>query len=117
MSTVKGCEYEDKALKYLQTGQFELIARNFRGHRLGEIDIIGFDNQVLCFIEVKYRRNSFYGDPLELVNLAKQNKIALTAQQFLLNYPQYSQYECRFDVVAILGHSITWLKNAFMIEE
>ncbi len=47
---------EEDAYFYLRRRGYTIIARNFRSpnHR-GEIDLIGWDRDVLCFIEVKTR--------------------------------------------------------------
>ena len=108
---------EQQALKYLCEQGLTLVTRNFHC-KLGEIDLIMQDTDVLVFIEVKYRKSSSYGTPVEAVSLSKQKKIVKTAQVYLQKQglKEYNS-KCRFDVVAIAGSStntdITWLKNAF----
>src|ERR1035438_2197415 len=47
---------EEAAYFYLRTLGYVIVSRNFRSpHRRGEIDLIGWDKDVLCFIEVKTR--------------------------------------------------------------
>ncbi len=47
---------EEDAYFYLRHLGYIMVARNFRSpRRRGEIDLIGWDNDVLCFIEVKTR--------------------------------------------------------------
>ena len=116
MSTKLGQASEKRAVEYLNAEGFFCIQTNYRGHRLGEIDIIGLDGDVLCFIEVKFRKNNSYGEPVDFVTPAKCNKIILTAQHYLCANEIYLNYECRFDVVNILGDQIEWIKNAFELE-
>ena len=46
----------------------------------GEIDLIARDGRYLVFIEVKYRKNLQMGDPLEAVDVRKQQRIYQTAR-------------------------------------
>ncbi len=47
---------EEDVYFYLRRRGYVMVARNFRSpNRRGEIDLIGWDNDVLCFIEVKTR--------------------------------------------------------------
>ena len=67
----------------------------------------------LVFTECKYRSSSKFGDPLEAVNLNKQQKICHTAMNFCVKYG-YVNYPCRFDVIAIYKDgTIKHIKNAF----
>ena len=66
--------YEQKAADYLSRQGFRIIEHNFYS-RFGEIDLIAKDGKYLVFIEVKYRRDSACGTPLEAVTLKKQKRI------------------------------------------
>lgn len=105
--------YEERAAEYLIQQGYEIIEKNYRC-RIGEIDLIGIQQGWLCFIEVKYRKDSKAGDPLEAVGLQKQKKIIQTAQFYLLTHPQYRNAKCRFDAVGILPGSIRLVQNAFL---
>ena len=48
----EGQKYEDAAAAFLEKHGVRILDRNFRC-RFGEIDIIGIQNDVLIFIEVK----------------------------------------------------------------
>ena len=80
---------------------YKIIARNYRC-RLGEIDLIAEEAGVLCFVEVRSRTHSRYGEALETINAAKRRRIALTAHHYLVTQSQESR-ACRFDVVTIQG--------------
>ena len=69
-----GTAYEQKAVTYLTENGFRILESNFYC-RQGEIDIIGFHDDCLVFVEVKYRRNLQAGYPEEAVDLKKQMKI------------------------------------------
>ncbi|MBH1942410.1 YraN family protein [Mobilitalea sibirica] len=107
-----GTQYEYRAADFLRKHGYEIIHRNFRC-RIGEIDLIAKSEGYLCFIEVKYRSNTYHGFPAEAVNIRKIMKIHRTAQYYMLinQIPQHTP--CRFDVVVILNGEFTLLKNAF----
>src|SRR5258708_5628998 len=51
-----GIRGEEEAYFYLRKLGYVMVARNYRSpKRHGEIDLIGWDKDVLCFIEVKTR--------------------------------------------------------------
>ena len=53
---VTGRRGEEGAYFYLRKRGYVMVAQNFRSpRRRGEIDLIGWDKDVLCFIEVKTR--------------------------------------------------------------
>ena len=88
----------------------EIIETNYRC-RMGEIDIIGRDDDTLIFFEVKYRKSDAYGNALYAIDIKKQAKIRKVAQ-FYLNYSKHKGY-ARFDAVGITGDKIDWIRNAF----
>ena len=95
--------------EYIQKG-YEIVARNFRFKRLGEIDIIALSpalqkggERVLCFCEVKYRSGTFYGSPEEAVDIKKQTRIRKLASAFIMLHPEYSDLNIRFDVASVSG--------------
>jgi putative endonuclease len=65
---------EDLALRYLTRRGFQLVKRNYRT-RYGEIDLILRKDDLLVFVEVKLRRGTGFGNPLEAVTLQKQTTL------------------------------------------
>ncbi len=104
------------ACKYLSQQGVKILERNFRC-RTGEIDIIAKDDKYLCFIEVKYRSDDFFGEPQEAVNFRKQKHICKVSDFYL--YSKYKSFDLpvRYDVVAISQKdnifTFKWIKNAF----
>ena len=91
---------EDLALHYLTTRGYELVERNYRT-RYGEIDLILRKDDLLVFVEVKLRRSTRFGDPLEAVTIHKQTTLRSLAEQYLSDRdPDFDTL--RFDVVGIL---------------
>lgn len=107
-----GTAYEKQAGEYLIQQGYEIVEYNFRC-RQGEIDIIARDGEYLVFAEVKYRKNTGSGSPLEAVNVKKQQIISRVASYYCLTHGLGESTPCRFDVVAILGDEISLIRNAF----
>jgi putative endonuclease len=113
-----GTDGEALARKYLEEKGYELIKENFRYQR-AEIDLIMKDEKAkqLVFVEVKTRKTKSFGEPQESVNEAKQLQLIKSAEGFLMDDYEYSEYEKRFDVVAIYIENgkeiINHLENAF----
>ena len=77
-----------------------MVARNFRTPRLrDEIDLIGWDQDVLCFIEVKSRTTHDVKPAEAAVDRDKQRQIAAVARDYLRHFPSAPQW--RFDVVSV----------------
>ena len=106
----KGAFYEDAAVKFLENNGVIILEKNYRC-RLGEIDIIGIDNDALVFFEVKYRTGDMFGSPLEAIDVRKQRKIISVAKYYLA-YKNNDKF-IRFDAIGIDREKIDWVKNAF----
>jgi len=91
---------EDIACDALRQRGYRILARNHRT-AFGEIDIVGFDRDVVCFIEVKTRTGVQKGLPAESVHAFKQRQIARAALQFLQEKKLFGK-KARFDVVSVL---------------
>lgn len=108
----KGFYYEQVAADYLKKKGYRILARNFYTY-FGELDLVAQDGAYLVFVEVKYRADQSKGNPLEAVTAAKIRHIRRSAQVFLLRGGYPADTPCRFDVVGILGETITHISNAF----
>jgi len=107
-----GSTYEETAARYLEKKGYRILEHNFRC-KIGEIDLIAQDGTVLVFLEVKYRKNTVFGNPAEAVTPSKQRTICKAADYYRLKKGIAQDVPCRFDVVAILGDRIEVIKNAF----
>ncbi len=106
---VLGQAGEDAALQYLTQQGLVLVERNFRCRR-GEIDLIMQHHDELVFIEVRKRAYRYYGGAAASVTPAKRARLISAAKIYLQRYK--TMPACRFDVVAIDGGAISWLRNA-----
>ena len=112
-----GNDGEARALAHLLRHGLVLVERNYRvaaGPRAagGEVDLIVRDRDgTLVFVEVRARRGLSHGGAAASVGAAKQRRLVYAAQRYLLRYA--SPPPCRFDVLALDGEEITWLKAGF----
>jgi putative endonuclease len=91
---------EEDAYFYLRRRGYVMVARNFRSpHRRGEIDLIGWDKDVLCFIEVKTRTTHDVKPAEAAVDRDKQRALSRVARDYLRHLPLSCQW--RFDVVSV----------------
>lgn len=111
-----GALWEKAAESYLKSNGLKLLHRNFSS-RFGEIDLIMEDENVLVFIEVKYRERSDHGSGADAVTHHKQARISRTAAWYLAKNPYRAEQICRFDVISMTAQQndqgINWIKNAF----
>lgn len=91
---------EEAAARYLEQQGYEIIKRNFRS-RVAEVDLIAQKEGTLCFIEVKTRKNTNYGQPEEFVDYRKRKKIIQGARIFS-GRPKYSDMYIRFDIISVV---------------
>ncbi len=92
---------ERLAREHLERLGYRVVASNYRT-RFGELDLILRHGATLVFAEVKLRRGTGFGDPLEAVTPHKQEAIRSLAEQYLAERePKFDTV--RFDVVGILA--------------
>jgi len=90
---------EEYASKLLVDNGYKILEKNFRS-KLGEIDLIAQDKDVLVFVEVKTRWSRKFGLPEESVTPRKINKIKRIIEYYLLSHKNLAK-KLRIDVVAI----------------
>ncbi|MCW8922318.1 MAG: YraN family protein [Gammaproteobacteria bacterium] len=118
-----GQRAESACCDYLTQQGLKLVVKNYHGHR-GEIDLVMQDGNTLVFVEVRYRKNSFYGNGQESITSQKQQRILNTAEEYLQNETKLKN--ARIDVVAMSqkpqnkdngdledNYTFEWIKNAF----
>jgi putative endonuclease len=110
-----GDEGEQAACRFLKRQRYAILERNYRC-RVGEIDIVALDRDVVVFVEVKTRTDEGFGTPLDAVDVRKQRQIQRAAQ-FYLRQKRLWDRDARFDVVAVWRDGREWrcelVRNAF----
>ena len=103
-----GQQWERAALAYLRRHRLSPVEQNFRC-KGGEIDLIMRDGATLVFVEVRQRADRQHGGAAASVTPSKIRRLVCAAQVYLLRFPVTPP--CRFDLVAIDGEHIEWLRN------
>lgn len=105
-----GAEGERLAAEFLIKQSYRLVLTNFkvpvgRNSRdaivTGEIDLIAYDGDKLCFVEVKTRSSDEFSSPLAAVDLRKQRQIVRTARVYRKIF-HLSDTRIRYDVISIV---------------
>ncbi len=109
---------ENRAVKYLEEQGFRIVDRNFRSSQ-GEIDVIAFDGETLCFIEVKNYSFKSLTSPYSAIGKGKRSNIIHAARGYLHKFKITDRF-CRFDVLSIYwgsdgGKKVELIKDAFRI--
>jgi putative endonuclease len=118
---LNGDDFETRSAALLETYGLRILSRQYRC-KVGEIDLIAFDEHRLLFVEVRARSHRSYGGAAASVNRAKQCRISRCAAYFLNQHPQWRHLPCRFDVIAweprdrdaAKGLEARWIQAAFI---
>ncbi len=112
----EGAAREDEACRALERAGLRLRQRNVR-YRVGELDLVMDDGDMLVFVEVRYRRGAGFGGGSMSVDRHKQHKLAKAAALYLADHPRLAQRPCRFDVVALgADRPLEWIRDAFQLD-
>lgn len=112
---------EEEAYFHLRGLGYVMVARNYRSPRSrSELDLVGWDADVLCFIEVKTRTTRDVKPAEAAVDLEKQRDLSSVAREFLRRASIKGNPPFRFDVVSIYFEAgrkpdVHLFRNAFPI--
>jgi putative endonuclease len=110
---------EEAAYFHLRKHGYVIIARNYRSPRSrSELDLVGWDGETLCFIEVKTRTTRNIMPAEAAVDAEKQRDLSHVAREFLRKVKKDAPF--RFDIVSVyfepgLAPDIELFRNAFVI--
>jgi putative endonuclease len=108
----RGTSGEDLAAAYLEQQGLKIIARNL-SCKVGELDLVCLDHEILIIVEVRLRAHPDFGGALASVTRTKQLKVIRAAQYQWQRTPEWRTRRMRFDVIAIQGSDMLWIKDAF----
>ena len=107
-----GSVYEERTAVWLQDEGWRILERNYRC-RSGEIDLIARKEDILSFVEVKYRNGFGHGCSREAVDWRKQQRIIRVSRWYLASHPWAERLVCRYDVAAWENGRLQYLEGAF----
>ncbi len=91
---------EEIAYFALREWGYTVVARNWRNpRRNGELDIVAWDNGILCFVEVKTRTRKSFVPAEAAVHREKMHELAAMSKIYLRQLPPATKF--RFDVVSV----------------
>jgi putative endonuclease len=112
-----GTAAEERARAHLEAAGLRLLARQYRvargpGRHAGEVDLVMQERDgTVVFVEVRARSTILYGGAAASVGHAKRDRLRLAARHYLGRFRTLPP--CRFDVVAVDGDELVWLRAAF----
>ena len=102
-----GDKSEDLATLFLEQEAYVIIERNYFARKLGEIDIIAMQGNVLHFIEVKSAKADF--DPVYNLTPAKLRKVINSAQYYMKSKELDLSFS--IDALIIRGDEVEFIEN------
>jgi putative endonuclease len=78
-----------------------------------EVDLVLRRGRAVVFCEVKAKLGERYGDPAEMVDGRKQERLRRAAEAWLAEHPEAADWEVRFDVVSVTPRGVTRVADAF----
>lgn len=97
---LKGKEGEEMAAKWLIDHGYQFIDKN-NSTKYGELDLIAAKNNILVFVEVKFKQTEDFGTPEEMIGKNKLAQVQRTAEIYLLNNPDITKQFDRYQIDAI----------------
>ena len=107
---------EDMAAAYLESKDWLIFDRNYAFER-AEVDIVATDRNYIVFVEVKFRSDTYFGQPEDFVTPAKETNIKKAAEAWIYERKMETAV-VRFDVISIVqkgneAPQITHFEDAF----
>src|SRR3954469_18941598 len=78
-----------------------------------ELDLIVRRGRALRFVEVKEKKGTRFGDPLEMVTVEKRRRLRRAAESWLDSRPELARLSIGFDVIAVRDGRIQRVPQAF----
>jgi putative endonuclease len=126
---VTGERGEEIAHFYLREQGYTIVARNWRvGAAKGELDLVGWEGDTLCFVEVKTRTSRYIKPAEAAVDEEKRRHLREMARRYMKRLEGRSRrgiearggsQRCRFDIVSLYltptgkAEELTLFRNAF----
>jgi putative endonuclease len=113
-----GQRAEELAAAFLCQQGLTILLRNYRC-RVGELDIVARERNVLVVAEVRTRADDDYGGAAASVDRRKQLRLTRAAARLLQQRTELARLAVRFDVLVVrdpegAAPSVEWIKHAFV---
>lgn len=114
-----GMEGEETACSHLRRNGYTVVARRWTaGNAPGDLDLIAWQGQTLCFFEVKTRTAHDVTPAEAAVDRHKRNVLRRLARQYLYQISGGDEASARFDVISVYlvpgeEREVTHFENAF----
>jgi putative endonuclease len=107
-----GSAAERRAVRWYRLRGWRVLGENVWAGG-NELDLIVRRGRTLRFVEVKERRGSRFGDPLEMVTPEKQRRLRRAASSWLAPRPELGGLSVGFDVIAVRDGRLQRVPQAF----
>ena len=112
-----GQNAEDAAVGFLESQGLTVLLRNYR-RRLGELDIVAREGDILVIAEVRTRASERFGGAAASVDTRKQARLLRAATQLLQQRRDLAKCRVRFDVIVVHRPlspevRVEWIRHAF----
>ena len=109
--SLPGARAERRARRHYRLRGYRILGANVRLAGV-EVDLICRRRGTVVFCEVKEKTQERYGDPLEMVDARKQERLRRAAEAWLAAQVSHDQV-LRFDVVAVREGGLERIMDAF----
>jgi putative endonuclease len=93
---------EEAAFFFLRGKGFTVVAQRWNDGPLpGDVDLIAWDGDVLCFVEVKTRTSRDFATASAAVDRNKRKTLRRLARQYMRHLPDGTKPDTRFDIVTV----------------
>jgi putative endonuclease len=106
-----GAAGEDLAAAWYVAAGYQVLDRNWRCGE-GELDLVCRRGGVVAVCEVKTRRSTTYGRPVEAMTAAKQRRVHRLGARWLREHGVHC-HQVRFDVASVTRDGVEVLEGAF----
>jgi putative endonuclease len=107
-----GCAAERRAARWYRLRGWRILGENVWAGG-NELDLIVRRGRTLRFVEVKEKKGTRFGDPLEMITAEKRRRLRRAAAAWLAAQPEHSRLAVGFDVIAVRDGRVQRVPQAF----
>ena len=103
---------ERRAVRWYRLRGWRILGENVWAGG-NELDLIVRRGRTLRFVEVKEKKGTRFGDPLEMITAEKRRRLRRAAEAWLGVRPELAQLSVGFDVIAVRDGRVQRVPQAF----